>query len=90
MTLQDNQIVGVEPIIAKICEDALLSHRKVPSHITAQPSLNNTILVMTQGSCYFEGAVDQENQMAFVEFFLIGMNETGFFIVNQIFSMHGF
>lgn len=88
LTLNRKQIMGND-IMGEIM--ALQNHRKIHQHVTAQPSMNGTILMTVQGQT---GFLDDNNQvetpLEFFEIFLIGQQDGQFYIINQIFSTIGF
>lgn len=97
-TFQDREMVGVQDIMNFIALPSidpdtreeipcpLINHMKRPEHHLAQPSINNTILIWVQGT---SGFTDQENTQPFTEIFLIAQEEGRFFIINEVFSLHG-
>lgn len=89
LTLNNKQIVGNNDIMEELMN--LKNHRKLHQHVTAQPSLNDTILLTVQGQTGFLDDNGQvETPLEFFEIFLIGQENGQFFIINQIFSTIGF
>ena len=85
-SIQNDEIIGANNIMQKICSENLINHRKRVDNFLTQPSLNNSLLIVVQGT---SGFTDQEFQQMFTEIFFVVHENSNFFIVNQFFSLHG-
>lgn len=102
LTNQDNELMGVNDIMEYLMKDDLLYEVKHCINFTAQPSIEDTVLITAQGDCFFvnpDGYTENEltpdnpdfHKLHFTEVFLIGQDpETESFVIhNQIFSCQG-
>lgn len=97
VTYHNEEIMGTEKIMEYMLADKVKGHYEQMTNVLAQPSVDDSVLIVVQGDSFFPSPEENPNdektpKLHYTEIFLIAQDqESGSFIIhNQVFSTQGF